>query len=209
MQLCTCGRGGTGARRARDPFRSTGHRLRPRDSRSRFQARGLPPASLAAVPQHARNFPAMTPTPPMSCTVASFPPAAGGQGSPATPVPYQDLLVKRQDQWSNFPAGLRVLVADNDPASLQQVEKMLKKCSYQGEAALPLERRPAPHPSWPRAQCACYLDNPKTRFLASFYPASRTYRSGPRQAPAATRRPTHQLTRCCYTDACFTPGPQQ
>mmetsp|Transcript_40139 Transcript_40139/g.103906 ORF Transcript_40139/g.103906 Transcript_40139/m.103906 type:complete len:491 (-) Transcript_40139:175-1647(-) len=73
----------------------------------------------------------MTPTPPMSCTVASFPPAAGGQGSPATPVPYQDLLVKRQDQWSNFPAGLRVLVADNDPASLQQVEKMLKKCSYQ------------------------------------------------------------------------------
>lgn len=31
-----------------------------------------------------------------------------------------------------FPAGLRVLVVDDDPTWLRILEKMLKKCSYQG-----------------------------------------------------------------------------
>lgn len=32
----------------------------------------------------------------------------------------------------NFPAGLRVLVVDDDPIWLKILEKMLKKCSYEG-----------------------------------------------------------------------------
>lgn len=32
----------------------------------------------------------------------------------------------------NFPAGLRVLVVDDDPTWLKILEKMLKKCSYEG-----------------------------------------------------------------------------
>lgn len=31
-----------------------------------------------------------------------------------------------------FPAGLRVLVVDDDPTWLKILEKMLKKCSYEG-----------------------------------------------------------------------------
>jgi two-component response regulator (ARR-B family) len=31
-----------------------------------------------------------------------------------------------------FPAGLRVLVVDDDPTWLRILEKMLKKCFYQG-----------------------------------------------------------------------------
>ena len=32
-----------------------------------------------------------------------------------------------------FPAGLRVLVVDDDPLCLRIVEKMLKRCQYVGE----------------------------------------------------------------------------
>lgn len=32
----------------------------------------------------------------------------------------------------SFPAGLRVLVVDDDPTWLKILEKMLKKCSYEG-----------------------------------------------------------------------------
>lgn len=31
-----------------------------------------------------------------------------------------------------FPAGLRVLVVDDDPTCLRILEKMLKKCLYEG-----------------------------------------------------------------------------
>ena len=31
-----------------------------------------------------------------------------------------------------FPAGLRVLVVDDDPTWLKILEKMLRKCSYEG-----------------------------------------------------------------------------
>lgn len=31
-----------------------------------------------------------------------------------------------------FPAGLRVLIVDDDPTWLKILEKMLKKCSYEG-----------------------------------------------------------------------------
>ena len=34
-----------------------------------------------------------------------------------------------------FPAGLRVLVVDDDPTWLKILEKMLKKCSYEGQSA--------------------------------------------------------------------------
>jgi len=33
-----------------------------------------------------------------------------------------------------FPAGLRVLVVDDDPLCLRIVEKMLKRCQYEGAA---------------------------------------------------------------------------
>ena len=32
----------------------------------------------------------------------------------------------------DFPAGLRVLVVDDDPTWLKILEKMLKKCNYEG-----------------------------------------------------------------------------
>ena len=32
-----------------------------------------------------------------------------------------------------FPAGLRVLVVDDDPTWLKILEKMLRKCSYEGQ----------------------------------------------------------------------------
>ena len=35
--------------------------------------------------------------------------------------------------WQNFPAGLRLLVVDDDPLCLKVVEQMLRKCSYEGE----------------------------------------------------------------------------
>ncbi len=36
-------------------------------------------------------------------------------------------------QWSNFPAGLRLLVVDDDPLCLKVVEQMLRRCNYIGE----------------------------------------------------------------------------
>ena len=36
----------------------------------------------------------------------------------------------------NFPAGLRVLVVDDDPLCLRIVEKMLKRCQYTGKSAV-------------------------------------------------------------------------
>ena len=33
-----------------------------------------------------------------------------------------------------FPVGLRVLVVDDDPLCLRIVEKMLKRCQYEGAA---------------------------------------------------------------------------
>lgn len=33
-----------------------------------------------------------------------------------------------------FPAGLRVLVVDDDPTWLKILEKMLRKCSYEGQS---------------------------------------------------------------------------
>ena len=32
----------------------------------------------------------------------------------------------------NFPAGLRVIVVDDDPLCLRVVERMLQRCSYRG-----------------------------------------------------------------------------
>lgn len=34
--------------------------------------------------------------------------------------------------WENFPAGLRVLVVDDDPLCLKIIEQMLKRCNYEG-----------------------------------------------------------------------------
>lgn len=36
----------------------------------------------------------------------------------------------------SFPVGLRVLVVDDDPTWLKILEKMLKKCSYEGTSPL-------------------------------------------------------------------------
>ncbi|GFR44689.1 hypothetical protein Agub_g5987 [Astrephomene gubernaculifera] len=35
------------------------------------------------------------------------------------------------NHWQNFPAGLRLLVVDDDPVCLKLVEQMLRKCSYE------------------------------------------------------------------------------
>ena len=45
----------------------------------------------------------------------------------------QDL--SRADSWEMFPAGLKVLVVDDDPLCLKVVEHMLRRCNYQGGAA--------------------------------------------------------------------------
>jgi len=37
-----------------------------------------------------------------------------------------------------FPAGLRVLVVDDDPTCLKILDKMLKRCLYQGLLSHPL-----------------------------------------------------------------------
>ncbi|EIE27570.1 CheY-like protein [Coccomyxa subellipsoidea C-169] len=48
----------------------------------------------------------------------------------------------RSDSWEMFPAGLKVLVVDDDPLCLKVVEHMLRRCNYQvttcpnGKAAL-------------------------------------------------------------------------
>lgn len=34
--------------------------------------------------------------------------------------------------WQNFPAGLKVLVVDDDPLCLKIIEQMLKRCNYEG-----------------------------------------------------------------------------
>nr|BBK07877.1 algal B-type response regulator [Coccomyxa sp. KJ] len=50
--------------------------------------------------------------------------------------------LSRSDSWEMFPAGLKVLVVDDDPLCLKVVEHMLRRCNYQvttcpnGKAAL-------------------------------------------------------------------------
>jgi two-component response regulator (ARR-B family) len=39
------------------------------------------------------------------------------------------------DSWELFPAGLKVLVVDDDPLCLKVVEHMLRRCNYQGGLA--------------------------------------------------------------------------
>ena len=99
---------------------------------------GQPATQTSTTMPSIGGFPAPQPAPesPHAGVVAA---AFAGQGTRGGPlpvpkrfVPYYDVLRKRRESWSNFPCGLRVLVADNDPASLQVVEKMLKKCDYQG-----------------------------------------------------------------------------
>ena len=48
-----------------------------------------------------------------------------------------------------FPVGLRVLVVDDDPLCLRIVEKMLKRCQYEGAAKIffPSTRSPLSAPS--------------------------------------------------------------
>ncbi|GLC47016.1 hypothetical protein PLESTM_002009000 [Pleodorina starrii] len=45
------------------------------------------------------------------------------------------VAIKQEDHasghWHNFPAGLRLLVVDDDPLCLKVVEQMLRKCSYE------------------------------------------------------------------------------
>ncbi len=42
-------------------------------------------------------------------------------------------MVLKESNWDDkFPAGLRVLVVDDDPLCLKVVEHMLKRCKYAG-----------------------------------------------------------------------------
>ena len=46
-------------------------------------------------------------------------------------------VLSRSDSWELFPAGLKVLVVDDDPLCLKVVEHMLRRCNYQGEPLKP------------------------------------------------------------------------
>ena len=81
------------------------------------------------------------------CTGAMGEATAGPSSSEGGP--YLEVLRKRRESWHTFPAGLRVLVVDGDATSLKVVERMLKKCSYQGvqvtlSVAVPLMHALAP-----------------------------------------------------------------
>lgn len=57
--------------------------------------------------------------------------------------------VKQEDNWHSFPAGLRVLVVDDDPLCLRVVEAMLKRCSYEGKLAAWVGGARQPDPQGP------------------------------------------------------------
>ena len=48
-------------------------------------------------------------------------------------------LLSRSDSWELFPAGLKVLVVDDDPLCLKVVEHMLRRCNYQGVKPQPCD----------------------------------------------------------------------
>lgn len=47
-----------------------------------------------------------------------------------------EIMENSSSRDESFPAGLRVLVVDDDPTWLKILEKMLRKCSYEGGYAL-------------------------------------------------------------------------
>ena len=66
-------------------------------------------------------------------------------------------LVLKENSWDDkFPAGLRVLVVDDDPLCLKVVEHMLKRCKYAGEV-----RAAA-------GSLQCILRNPRPREMIGF-----------------------------------------
>ena len=57
----------------------------------------------------------------------------GGQTAKAMSAPSSSASLKSGDVVSDqFPAGLRVLVVDDDPTCLRILEKMLRNCLYEG-----------------------------------------------------------------------------
>lgn len=51
-----------------------------------------------------------------------------------TPVKHEeDAGGPQAQQQASFPAGLRVLVVDDDPVCLKVIEQMLRACQYSGE----------------------------------------------------------------------------
>lgn len=59
---------------------------------------------------------------------------AGAWGSAQSAHGVMAGFVLKENNWDDkFPAGLRVLVVDDDPLCLKVVEHMLKRCKYAGE----------------------------------------------------------------------------
>ena len=108
-----------------------------------------------------------------------------------------------------FPAGLRVLVVDDDPLCLRIVEKMLKRCQYEGARAN--ARDFTPHLPFRAARClvarrpersrerarrrearrphrAAYLDAAARAFSATCPPGARPASVSVRPTRAATHR---------------------
>lgn len=67
--------------------------------------------------------------------ITAAPLSSGRRGFPQScEMSGEDLA--RSDSWEMFPAGLKVLVVDDDPLCLKVVEHMLRRCNYQGLATL-------------------------------------------------------------------------
>jgi CheY-like chemotaxis protein len=70
-----------------------------------------------------------------SANITASPLSSGRRGFPHSgEMSGEDL--SRSDSWEMFPAGLKVLVVDDDPLCLKVVEHMLRRCNYQGLATL-------------------------------------------------------------------------
>ncbi len=68
-----------------------------------------------------------------SASITASPLSSGRRGFPNPGEMERDDL-SRSDSWEMFPAGLKVLVVDDDPLCLKVVEHMLRRCNYQGLA---------------------------------------------------------------------------
>lgn len=82
-------------------------------------------ASLPLVNQNHSNRPCSSATNSSSNT-----PRGGGSNLPKLDTPTDE-----------FPAGMRVLVVDDDPICLMVLERMLHRCSYRGTLSFFLARR--------------------------------------------------------------------
>jgi hypothetical protein len=66
----------------------------------------------------------------ISCVISNM--VEGATAADDQPVPQQQQGSKKDELASSFPAGLRVLLVDDDPVCLMVVGQMLRACQYEG-----------------------------------------------------------------------------